>query len=46
MWAWHKEYVPDEWDFGDWIDGVDSPATVMALQRALNASIAGTGRLW
>ena len=46
VWAWHREYVPDGWDFGDWIDGVDGPATVMALQRALNASTAGTGRLW
>ena len=46
VWAWHREYVPAGWDFGDWIDGVDGPATVMALQRALNASTAGTGRLW
>ena len=46
VWCWHKEYVPADWDFGDWIDGVDGPATVMALQRALNASTAGTGRLW
>lgn len=46
VWCWHKEYVPADWDWGDWIDGVDGPATVMALQRALNASTAGTGRLW
>lgn len=46
VWCWHPEYVPDGWDFGDWIDGVDGPNTVMALQRALNASTAGTGRLW
>lgn len=46
VWAQHREYVPDGWDFGDWIDGVDGPATVKALQRALNVSTAGTGRLW
>ena len=46
VWCWHKEYVPDGWEWGDWIDGVDGSATVMALQRALNASTAGTGRLW
>lgn len=46
VWAWHPEYVPDGWDFGDWIDGVDGPSTVAALQRALNVSTAGTGRLW
>lgn len=46
VWAWHREYVPDGWEWGDWIDGVDGPATVAALQRALNASTAGTGRLW
>lgn len=46
VWAWHREYVPDGWDWGDWIDGVDGPSTVAALQRALNASTAGTGRLW
>ena len=46
VWCWHKEYVPDGWEWGDWIDGVDGPNTVMALQRALNASTAGTGRLW
>ncbi len=46
VWAWHREYVPDGWEWGDWIDGVDGPSTVAALQRALNASTAGTGRLW
>ena len=46
VWCWHPEYVPDGWDWGDWIDGVDGPATVMALQRALNVSTAGSGRLW
>ena len=46
VWCWHPEYVPDGWSWGDWIDGVDGPATVMALQRALNASTAGSGRLW
>lgn len=46
VWAWHPEYVPAGWDFDDWVDGVDGPSTVMALQRALNASTTGTGRLW
>lgn len=46
VWCWHREYVPADWGWGDWIDGVDGPATVMALQRALNVSTAGTGRLW
>ena len=46
VWCWHKKYVPAGWDFDDWIDGVVGPATVMALQRALNVSTAGTGRLW
>ena len=46
VWCWHPEYVPDGWEWGDWIDGVDGPATVMALQRALNVSTAGSGRLW
>ena len=46
VWAWHREYVPSGWEWGDWIDGVDGPSTVAALQRALNASTAGTGRLW
>ncbi len=44
--AWHKGYVPDGWDFGDWVDGVPGAATIKALQRALNASRSGTGRLW
>ena len=46
VWCWHPEYVPEGWEWGDWIDGVDGPATVMALQRALNVSTAGSGRLW
>lgn len=46
VWCWHPEYVPDGWEWDDWIDGVDGPSTVAALQRALNASTAGTGRLW
>lgn len=46
VWCWHPEYVPDGWEWGDWIDGVDGQATVMALQRALNVSTAGSGRLW
>lgn len=46
VWCWHPEYVPSGWEWGDWIDGVDGPSTVAALQRALNASTAGTGRLW
>jgi GH25 family lysozyme M1 (1,4-beta-N-acetylmuramidase) len=46
VWCWHPEYVPDGWEWGDWIDGVDGPATVMALQRALNVSTADSGRLW
>lgn len=46
VWCWHPEYVPSDWEWDDWIDGVDGPATVMALQRALNASTAGSGRLW
>ena len=46
VWCWHKEYVPADWDWGDWIDGIDGEATVAALQRALNASTTGTGRLW
>ena len=46
VWCWHPEYVPAGWEWGDWIDGVDGPATVMALQRALNVSTAGSGRLW
>ena len=44
--AWHKEYLPDGWDFADWVDGEPGTATIGALQRALNNSRAGSGRLW
>ena len=44
--AWHKEYLPDGWDFADWVDGEAGTATIGALQRALNNSKAGSGRLW
>lgn len=44
--AWHKGYVPDGWGFGDWVDGVPGAATIKALQRALNNSRSGTGKLW
>ena len=44
--AWHPEYLPEGWEFGDWVDGVAGPATVGALQRALNNSRSNTGRLW
>lgn len=44
--AWHKEYLPQGWDFADWVDGEAGPATIGALQRALNNSKAGSGRLW
>lgn len=44
--AWRKEYLPDGWDFADWVDGEAGPATIGALQRALNNSRAGSGRLW
>lgn len=44
--AWHKEYLPDGWDFADWVDGEAGTATIGALQRALNNSRAGSGRLW
>lgn len=44
--AWHPEYVPDGWDFGDWIDGEAGEATIRALQRALNNSDANSGHLW
>lgn len=44
--AWHPEYVPDGWDFGDWIDGEAGEATIRALQRALNNSHANSGHLW
>lgn len=44
--AWHREYLPQGWDFADWVDGEAGPATIGALQRALNNSRAGSGRLW
>lgn len=44
--AWHKEYTPAGWDFADWVDGEPGPATIGALQRALNNSRSGSGRLW
>ena len=44
--AWHKEYTPAGWDFADWVDGEPGSATIGALQRALNNSKAGSGRLW
>lgn len=44
--AWHKEYVPAGWDFADWVDGEPGTATIGALQRALNVSKSGTGKLW
>ena len=44
--AWHKEYVPADWDFTDWVDGEAGTATIGALQRALNVSKSGTGKLW
>ena len=44
--AWHPEYVPDGWDFGNWIDGEAGEATIRALQRALNNSHANSGHLW
>lgn len=44
--AWHKEYLPDGWDFADWVDGEPGTATIGALQRALNNSKAGSRRLW
>ena len=44
--AWHAEYVPAGWDFGDWIDGEAGEATIRALQRALNNSHANSGHLW
>ena len=44
--AWHREYLPAGWDFADWVDGEAGPATIGALQRALNNSRAGSGRLW
>lgn len=44
--AWHKEYLPEGWGFTDWVDGEPGTATIGALQRALNNSRAGSGRLW
>lgn len=44
--AWHRGYLPDGWDFADWVDGEAGPATIGALQRALNNSRSGSGRLW
>jgi hypothetical protein len=44
--AWHREYVPAGWEFGDWVDGEPGPATIKALQRALNNSRTNSGRLW
>ena len=44
--AWHKEYLPQGWDFADWVDGEPGTATIGALQRALNNSRANSGRLW
>lgn len=44
--ACHKEYLPTGWDFADWVDGEAGTATIGALQRALNNSKSGTGKLW
>lgn len=44
--AWHKEYTPADWSFAEWVDGEPGSATIGALQRALNNSRAGSGRLW
>ena len=44
--AWHREYLPAGWDFADWVDGEPGTATIGALQRALNNSKSGTGKLW
>lgn len=44
--AWHKEYLPQGWGYEDWVDGEAGPATIGALQRALNNSKANSGRLW
>lgn len=44
--AWHSDYVPAGWSFGDWIDGDPGEGTIRALQRALNNSHANSGRLW
>ena len=44
--AWHREYLPDGWEYADWVDGEAGPATIGALQRALNNSRSNSGRLW
>lgn len=44
--AWHKEYLPQGWGYEDWVDGEPGPATIGALQRALNNSRSNSGRLW
>ena len=44
--AWHKEYLPAGWGYEDWVDGEPGPATIGALQRALNNSRSNSGRLW
>lgn len=44
--AWHSDYVPAGWSFGEWIDGDPGEGTIRALQRALNNSHANSGRLW
>lgn len=44
--AWHREYLPAGWDFADWVDGEAGTATIGALQRALNNSKSGSGKLW
>ena len=44
--AWHKEYLPEGWGYEDWVDGEAGPATIGALQRALNNSRSNSGRLW
>lgn len=44
--AWNKPGVPSGWGFNDWVDGDFGEATVRALQLALNASKAGSFRLW
>ena len=44
--AWHPGYLPEGWGFADWVDGEAGTATIGALQRALNNSTSGTGKLW
>lgn len=44
--AWHREYLPQGWGYEDWVDGEPGPATIGALQRALNNSRSNSGRLW